>query len=169
MRGVAALTGDGIVLSLWSYHLWRGGIIATLNYGSHDRSSSRISERTIVSAMAISWVVFACLFGAALLGMLLRSSLPEHHLNEDSKDVVKLGMALIATMSALLLGLLIASAKGSFDAQSGEVAQISANIIQLDRILARYGPETKGIRDVLRRTVVSVDRNWSRACPDLRS
>jgi len=115
-----------------------------------------------VSAMAISWVVFACVFGAALLGMFLRATLPEHHLSADSKDVVKLGMALIATMSALLLGLLIASAKGSYDAQSGEVTQMSANIIQLDRILARYGPETKGVRDVLRRTVVSVDRNWSR-------
>jgi len=112
--------------------------------------------------MAISWVVFACVFGAALLGMLLRATLPEHHLSADSKDVVKLGMALIATMSALLLGLLIASAKGSYDAQSGEVIQLSANIIQLDRILARYGPETKEVREVLRRTVVSVDRNWSR-------
>lgn len=114
-----------------------------------------------MSAMAISWVVFACVFGGALLGMFLRNFLPEHHLNADSKDVVKLGMALIATMSALLLGLLIASAKGSYDAQSGEVTQISANIIQLDRILARYGPETKGVRDVLRRTVLSLDRNWS--------
>ena len=63
--------------------------------------------------MAISWVVFACVFGSALLGMRLRNFLPEHHLNADSKDVVKLGMALVATMSALLLGLLIASAKGS--------------------------------------------------------
>ena len=114
-----------------------------------------------MSAMAISWIVFACVFGGALLGMFLRNALPEHHLNEDSKDVVKLGMALIATMSALLLGLLIASAKGSYDAQSGEVTQLSVNIIQLDRILARYGPETKGVRDVLRRTVLSLDRNWS--------
>jgi hypothetical protein len=114
-----------------------------------------------VSPMTISWVVFACVFGGALLGMLLRNLVPEHHLNADSKDVVKLGMALIATMAALLLGLLIASAKGSYDAQRSEVTQMSANIIQLDRILARYGPETKETRDVLRRTVLSVDRNWS--------
>ena len=73
--------------------------------------------------MAISWVVFACVFGGALLGMLLRNVLPEHHLKENSKDVVKLGMALIATMSALVGGLLIASAKSSSDAQSGEVTQ----------------------------------------------
>src|ERR1700682_4364165 len=98
------------------------------------------------SPMAISWVVFACVFGVALLGMLLRNVLPEHHLKDDSKDVVKLGMALIATMSALVLGLLIASAKSSYDAQSGEVTQMSANIIQLDRTLARYGSETKEAR-----------------------
>jgi hypothetical protein len=93
--------------------------------------------------------------------MLLRKVLPEHHLKEDSKDVVKLGMALIATMSALVLGLLIASAKSSYDAQSGEVTQISANIIQLDRLLARYGSESKEARDVLRRTAHSLDRDWS--------
>jgi Protein of unknown function (DUF4239) len=111
--------------------------------------------------MAISWVVFACVFGGALLGMVLRNLLPEHHLKEDSKDVVKLGVALIATMSALVLDLLIASAKSSYDAQSSEVIQMSANIIQLDRILARYGSETKEARDVLRRTTLSLDRDWS--------
>ena len=68
-----------------------------------------------MSSMAIGWIVFACVFGGALLGMLLRSVLPEHHLTQDSKDVVKLGMGLIATMAALVLGLLIASAKSAFD------------------------------------------------------
>jgi Protein of unknown function (DUF4239) len=114
-----------------------------------------------VSPIAISFIVFAAVFGGALLGMLLRNVLPEHHLNPESKDVVKLGMALVATMSALLLGLLIASAKGSYDAQRDEFTQMSANIILLDRILAHYGPETRESRDVLRRTVLSLDRNWS--------
>jgi hypothetical protein len=114
-----------------------------------------------VSPMAISWVVFACVFGGVLLGMLLGKLLPAHHLSSESKDVVKLGMALIGTMSALLLGLLIASAKGSYDAQNGEITQMSANVIQLDRLLARYGPETKETRGALRRIVLSVDRNWS--------
>jgi hypothetical protein len=69
--------------------------------------------------MAISWIAFACLFGCALLGMLLRRILPERHLTADSKDVVKLGMGLIATMLALVLGLLIALAKGSYAAKRG--------------------------------------------------
>jgi len=62
-----------------------------------------------VGSMAIAWVVFACVFGSALLGLFLHSALPEHHLSADSKDVVKLGIALIATMAALVLSLLIAS------------------------------------------------------------
>jgi len=70
-------------------------------------------------------------------------------------------MALIGTMTALLLGLLIASAKSSFDAQRSEITQMSANIIQLDRVLARYGPETYGIRAALRNVVVTSDRSWS--------
>ena len=61
-----------------------------------------------MSAMAVGWSVFACLCGGALLGMFLRAVLPEHHLSADSKDLMKLGMGLVATMSALVLGLLIA-------------------------------------------------------------
>jgi hypothetical protein len=80
-------------------------------------------------------------FGSALLAMLLHSALPEHHLSADSKDVVKLGIALIATMSALVLSLLIASAKSAFDTRSNQLVQVSADIIQLDRALARYGDE----------------------------
>lgn len=103
-----------------------------------------------MSPMAISWMVFACVFGGAMLGMLLRAIVPEHHLNPDSKDIVKLGMGLIATMSALVLALLIASAKSSHDTQNGEIIQISADFIQLDRVLAHYGPETKDARTLLR-------------------
>lgn len=114
-----------------------------------------------MSPIAISWIIFACVFGGALLGMLLRKLLPEHHLDADTKSVVNLGMALVGTMSALVLGLLIASAKSSFDAQRGEFIQMSTNVILLDRILARYGPETKKARDVLRSAALSLDRNWS--------
>src|SRR5438874_1880817 len=103
--------------------------------------------------MAIGWIAFACVFGGALLGMFLRGVLPEHHLSRDSKDVVKLGMGLLGTMAALVLGLLIASAKGSFDTQNTEVKQAAAKIVLLDRALAQYGPETKDARDMIRRSV----------------
>jgi hypothetical protein len=114
-----------------------------------------------VSPMSIGWTVLVCVFGGALLGMGLRLILPEHHLNSDSRDVIKLGMGLTATMSALVLALLIASAKGSYDAQRNELTQLSANVVLLDRVLAHYGPETTDIRNQLRLTVTHViDQLW---------
>jgi len=119
-----------------------------------------------MSAAAISGIVFACVFAGALLGMFLRVSLPETHLSTDSKDFVKLGMGLIATMAALVLGLLIASAKSSYDMQRNELTQISASIIVLDRLMSNYGPETKEARDLLRRSVV---RTLGQMWPEHRS
>ena len=116
-----------------------------------------------MSPITISLIMFACVFGGALLGILLHASLPQHHLASDSKDIVKLGMGLVGTMSALVLGLLVASAKGSYDAQSAELTQMSANIALLDRVLALYGPETKETRDLLRGAVSRMlDQMWSK-------
>ena len=113
-------------------------------------------------ATTISEVVFASVFGGALLGLLLRAMLPEGHLSAESKDLIRLGMGLVATMSALVLGLLIASAKGSFDTQRNGLAQTSANIIFLDRVLAHYGPETKEARELLRCSVANLlHQIWS--------
>jgi hypothetical protein len=114
-----------------------------------------------VSATAIGLIVFALVFGSALLAMYVHSALPEHHLSADSKDVVKLGVALIATMSALVLSLLVASAKSSYDTRSNQLVQVAADIILLDRALARYGPETKDARSLLRNSVAAtVERFW---------
>ena len=106
-------------------------------------------------------VVFACLFGAVLLGMGLRRLLPEHHLSADTKDTVKLAMGLVATMSALLLGLLVSSAKGAYDAERTQVIQMAAKVAFLDRMLADYGPEAADIRAQLRTLVEeAVRRMW---------
>ena len=96
-----------------------------------------------------------------MLGMAIHTILPEHHLSADSKDVIKLGMGLIATMSALVLALLTNSAKSSFDAQRNELTQAAANIILLDRVLVHYGAETKEARDLLKVSVAEmIDRIW---------
>ena len=114
-----------------------------------------------MSAIATGLIVFTCVFGGALLGMLLRAVLPAHHFDEDTKDLIRMGMGLIGTMTALVLGLMIATAKGTFDTQKDEVTQVSAKIILLDRILAHYGPETKEIRNLVRGAVAhEVDRVW---------
>jgi len=115
-----------------------------------------------VSPFAIASVVFGCSFGAALVGMGLHIKLPDHHLDAGSKDVVKLVMSLIASMAALVLSLLIASANTSRDRQVTQLRALSADIILLDRTLELYGPDAKaardGLRDVVRQTH---DRIWT--------
>jgi hypothetical protein len=114
-----------------------------------------------MNSIVIRLAVFACTFGGALLGMFLRAVLPEHHLSADSKDTVRLGMGMVATMAALVLGLLVASAKNFYDVQSNELTQMSANVILLDRVLAHYGSETKEARDLLRGAVArTLDLIW---------
>ena len=114
-----------------------------------------------MSPLLMSVIVFGCVLGGVVLGMFLRNRLPEHHLSGDTKDVVKLGTGLIGTIAALVLGLLIASANSTFQTQSSQVQQLTANIVLLDQILAQYGPETGSARNLLRRGVASLaDRVW---------
>jgi hypothetical protein len=91
-------------------------------------------------------IVSVCLFAAVGIGTWIRRLLPEHHLNADTKDTVKLAMGLVATMSALLLGLLVSSAKGSYDTTRSQVIQMAAKVAFLDRVLAAYGPEAAEAR-----------------------
>lgn len=91
-----------------------------------------------------------------MLGLTIQRFLPERHLGPESKDAVKLVAGLIATMAALVLGILVGSAKGSFDAVNNSITQGGANYIYLDRLLADYGPETKPIRLELRDGVTRI-------------
>ncbi|MEP6943695.1 MAG: hypothetical protein ABI981_12205 [Betaproteobacteria bacterium] len=114
-----------------------------------------------MNALATSSAVLAVVLAGAALGAILRRVLPPTHMSEDSKDVVKLGIGVIATLAALVLGLLIASAKGSFDTKSEEIKESAARIIVLDRTLRQYGPETVPIRETLRSAVLSkVNLHW---------
>jgi hypothetical protein len=110
-----------------------------------------------MSAIALSCIAFLCISGGALLALFL----PGHHLSTDAKDVVRLGTGLIGTIAALVLGLLIASAKSSYDTQSTQIKQMTANIVLLDNLLTQYGPETGDVRNLMRRSVVALaDRMW---------
>jgi Protein of unknown function (DUF4239) len=114
-----------------------------------------------VSPLLMSVIVFACVLGGAFLGIFLRNTLPENHLSGATKDVVKLGTGLIGTITGLVLGLLIASANGTFETESSQVQQMTANIVVLDQTLAQYGPEAVSARNLMRRAVASmVDRVW---------
>jgi len=109
----------------------------------------------------VGTIVVACTLGGVLLGMWLRTILPEQHLTNESRDTVRLGAGLIATMTALVLGLVTASAKSSFDTMSATVKTTAVDILTLDRFLARYGSETREIRGALRELIVNrVDMIW---------
>ncbi len=114
-----------------------------------------------MNSTLVGLIVFACTSGGLLTGMWLRSVLPKPHFEGDAKDTIKLGTGLIATMTALVLGLVTASAKSSFDAMNGAVKQSAMQILALDRLLARYGPETAEIRSGLQQIVANrIDAIW---------
>lgn len=114
-----------------------------------------------MTALGFAAVTFVCTIAAALLGSVVRTALPPEHVTRESQDAVRLGMGLVATMTALLLGLVTATAKGSFDAQATAVRNAGTDIVLLDRHLARYGPETQPTRDLLRRTLAArIEATW---------
>ncbi|PYJ40437.1 MAG: hypothetical protein DME86_12155 [Verrucomicrobia bacterium] len=114
-----------------------------------------------MSSLTIGLISAGCIFGGALLGLLLHGLLPEHHLRDTSKDTVKVVAGMIATLAALVLGLLVGSAKSSFDATNTAITQSGAKIILLDRVLAAYGPETKDVREQLRGAVAAgIEMFW---------
>lgn len=125
----------------------------------------------VMNPLVIGSIVFACALGGALIGNWLRTVLPAHHLDGESRDSVKVGIGLIATMTALVLGLVTASAKSSFEAVNTMVRTTAIEILTLDRALARYGPDTGEIRSALRDVVASrVETIWPEASsqpPDL--
>jgi hypothetical protein len=103
-----------------------------------------------VQPISLSLVILACVFGGALLGLYCRARLPSHHLSAETQGSVKLGMGIVASLAGLVLGLLVASAKSSFDAKDGQLRDMYTKVIVLDRTLARYGPEAQPARKLLR-------------------
>ena len=116
-----------------------------------------------MNSLCIGSLVFASVFGAGVLAGRLRAALPARHLTAETKDTVNLAMGLVATMAALVLGLLVASAKGSYDTEKSQVTAMAAKFAFLDRLLALYGPESAPPREALRR---AVERMMARLWPE---
>jgi hypothetical protein len=91
--------------------------------------------------------------------MAVRSALPDRYFTNEAKDVLRLGLGLITTLSALVLGLLISTAKSSYDAKRGQVTQLATDVILVDRSLELYGLETESARRVLRNQVAGFERS----------
>jgi len=105
--------------------------------------------------MTLAAVTFLCTFGCAMAATFVRGWLPPAHLSKESQDVVRLGIGLVATMTALLLGLVTASARSTFDAHDAAVRTSAVILLTLDRHLARYGPETQPTRDLIQRSIAA--------------
>lgn len=117
-------------------------------------------------SLLIASIILAFMLGGMLLGSYLRSVLPEHHTQSDSKDILMTAAGMMATLVALIIGLLVTSAKDTYDATSSSITQGGAKVITLDYYLSRYGAETKGERELLRQAVASgIQRIW----PDERT
>jgi hypothetical protein len=120
-----------------------------------------------MSALTIAAITFGCAFGGALAGAFIRDRLPAPHLSKESQDVVRLGMGLVATMTALLLGLVTASARSIYDAQDTAIKSGAINVLTLDRHLARYGPDTAPTRALLRAAITfRLETTWPAEGPD---
>jgi hypothetical protein len=120
-----------------------------------------------MNATFIAGLAFVGILGTTIIGLRLHAALPDHHLSAETKDTVRLGMGLVATMTALLLGLLIATAKGSYDAQRSQVIQMVAKVSFLDRVLGIYGPETAEARTLLRGSTEGlIEKLWPDGSPE---
>lgn len=125
-----------------------------------------------MKALGYSAIVFCCIFAGALVGMFVRTLLPEKHLTSNSTDVMKLATGLVVTMTSLVLGMLVSSALTFYNLQKSELQQVCAKVILLDRLLAEYGEDTRQARSSLRETVViALGHIWpedSRERPELK-
>jgi hypothetical protein len=115
-----------------------------------------------VSELTIALLVLACVLAGGVLGFLFNDKLPKHHLSQDSRDSVKQTVGVLSTLTALVLGLLLATAKSAYDTRADELTELAADIVVLDRVLAQYGPETAEARNLLRAsTAAKLEQLWA--------
>jgi hypothetical protein len=110
------------------------------------------------------WIFLVSFFGilaGGTIGMTLRVRLPRAQLNAETREMIRLGVSLLATLVAVLISLTIASAKTSYDTQDAHFRQLAAYLVEADQLLAQYGPEATGMRQLMREAVpAAMDRIW---------
>jgi hypothetical protein len=156
---------------MWVHKVWGPG--AGLPFAQIEAADqSGALEALAVDAVITGAIAFVCIFASAIVGVIIRDVLPDHHLSPDSRDVVKLAIAVVATMSALVVSLMISSAKSAFDTRRNEVVTMSANLVMLDGILTHFGSDAKSAREALRRVAVEelshIQQGDSKAVPLIR-
>ncbi len=112
-------------------------------------------------ALEVSFLAFALIFSGALAGMVIRRRLPPDHLVPEARDSVRLAIGLVVTMTGLVLGMLVSSAKTFYDGEKNQVAQLASQIVLLNDLLVAYGPETNPVRIEAREFVeAGISRIW---------
>jgi len=123
-----------------------------------------------MGSIEITLIAWGCMFCGVQLGNVIRRYSPEYHRNGDSKDAIRAGSAVIGTLAALVLGLMVSSASKNFDALNGGLTENAASYIDLDRILAQYGPDANPTRDLLKRGVeAEIQRIWPKDSAEVPS
>jgi hypothetical protein len=106
-------------------------------------------------------IAFVSISAGIVLGLTLRELIPASHLGKDTKEIVRLGAGFVTTLAAVLISLMIASAKSSYDVQDGHFWKMAAYLVETDQLLARYGPEAAPLRKMMRQVVpAAIDRIW---------
>ena len=109
----------------------------------------------------ISLLAFILALIGILLGSVMQKNLPEGQLTSGSKDVIKLGISVLAMLAALVLGLLVASAKSTYDERKSEIAQFTADVMLLDYLFVEYGDQSRAARTALRQAIAQgVEKIW---------
>ena len=114
-----------------------------------------------MTSIWIFLVSFIGILAGGAIGMTLRARLPGAQLNAETREMIRLGVSLLATLVAVLISLTIASAKSSYDTQDAHFRQLAAYLVEADQLLAQYGPEATGMRRLMREAVpAAMDRIW---------
>src|SRR5262252_1465889 len=96
--------------------------------------------------LVIGVISFAAIFGGVLIGRSAARRLPGHHLGIETQSAVTVSVAVIGTLAALVLGLMISAANSSFSARTDKIRELSLQLIRIERNLRRYGPEADDAR-----------------------
>jgi len=108
-----------------------------------------------------SAAIFLLLLGTSLVGAKVQKGLPAHHRAQETVDAIRLILTMLLTLSGLVLGLLITSAKGRHDERTGNLERFAVDLVELDQRLRQYGPDAVSIRAELRRyTAAAIASTW---------
>ena len=99
-----------------------------------------------MSEYVVAVLAFLSMMGAALLGLFSETKLPTEHLQGDTHRVVRRVANLFVVMTSLVLGLMMNSARDTFETNNRDIRTLATELILLDRTMRALGPEADDAR-----------------------